>query len=1322
MNNTALERPALGHIADLGSLYDARSDTFIPGISLFQANTPPEAIRSTQIPLTTLKFTKTESYKEKFDYFKMTPELTASFLGGLFSVEGSARYLTLEKQLDHVIQSSMYYSMSTVYETLNLTSPSLRDHIALHVVGGDLATHAVIGIKWGAQCIVTAKHELSTMEERKEVERDLDLRFNLLQRNIGPARGMHSKETETEDRRFKFDIAVHGDILIDDIKPFDFSTVDTLISDIPGKMRHINGGKGKPLTYVLMPLTFLSMFDLFRLDGEIILHDLETTCLDKFALLFDKIDKVALALQEYSTKIHGHTACVPQAHIEEIDIALHDIESSNSRFRSDYGNLLKAVRRGDADAAELHQLYDNHDKSSHTPKAIASLLQYEPQMDLMDSCLSTGVQYFGYGRSVEEALLGNPFDDVYIYYFSNPKPNADTTSHLNNLRLLFSVARNSEQKFVALVDCDALERKTRTPCIFYWRNANLITKDYLEYTSNLESNCLMQYDSSFIQKGMRSRPTERRRVEIPCPNIRCGTEACTWFCSRCQTIVEYGYVDDLIYCECGRCHYQHWKFQCKGILHGSGWSCYDPIDLHQYLRALDDFKELNILLLGQTGAGKSTWINAFLNYITYQNLDEAIASGNLKWTIPFQFYEQIEDENGQFSQHHIRYEDFRGDTGSTNVATSTSHPHENEPAPGSANAHQESSKSDKSGKLVSRVGESDTQETNVYSFYDRSGTRIRLIDTPGIGDTRGPEKDDENVRDVLNVLRSYKKLHGVLILLKANENRINTSFKFCFNQLLVHLHQSAKDNIAFGFTYSRTSGYKPGDTMASLQSMLERLKRTKISLSRQNIYCFDSESFRYLAAVNWGIDPGGYEDYAKSWEKSWEACNRLIKHFEGLTAHEVRSTTSLNEIRSIILRLQEPMTRLVQEMQKTINVTKHEEENIRKNNHTKEKLLQKRDSPKSTLISVRTDDPYTVCRHPNCIEYITSPTDKDEKVIHYKTVCHKPCYLKDVEPETPGATALSWCKATSCILWSGTCKCGHKNKDHLHIQHEYRKQVERISAQDAQRLNSGEFDTSKSLSESIIKEKQDLIKELQLELGQFEDALAQFASYLDKYSFALYNDVTLNWYEEHISNEKLLSEECGKETSRLANLLRLRDSYTKRTTALKDTIERGKRKPINETDIQSTIEGLYGLKFYGKDLKALVDNDQRIADECHREYNVTIPEIEKATSKQKASPTQRQYFPWQMGLSTAAASSSAIVAQAMTGSDDHMAFPNSPDAAGEPLGEKYGSSVTAREELTNILHRSTTGVLGVGSAVGHFRFKPLRNLLETMELSTGFKM
>lgn len=56
------------------------------------------------------------------------------------------------------------------------------------------------------------------------------------------------------------------------------------------------------------------------------------------------------------------------------------------------------------------------------------------------------------------------------------------------------------------------------------------------------------------------------------------------------------------------------------------------------------------------------------------------------------------------------------------------------------------------------VGRSSTQSCKVYPFTLGDAT-IRLIDTPGIGDTRGVEQDNKNFENILSTLSYLHELH-----------------------------------------------------------------------------------------------------------------------------------------------------------------------------------------------------------------------------------------------------------------------------------------------------------------------------------------------------------------------------------------------------------------------------------------------------------------------------------------------------------------------------------------------------------------------------------
>lgn len=319
------------------------------------------------------------------------------------------------------------------------------------------------------------------------------------------------------------------------------------------------------------------------------------------------------------------------------------------------------------------------------------------------------------------------------------------------------------------------------------------------------------------------------------------------------------------------------------------------------LKTLEPFKELNILILGETGVGKSTWINAFINYLIFESLDEAMLAKDLNWIIPCSFATQFVDRsNNQCRFVQTKIEIGTRDDGSASVS----------------------------------------QTATVY-VVDIGNTRVRLIDTPGIGDTRGIERDNQVMADILSVLRNYTDLHGILILLRPNAPRLTIMFRFCIMQLLAHLHRNAANNIVFGFTNTRMSNYMPGDTFTPLQRLLDECQEVKIGLFESNVYCFDSESFRYLAAHKQEIDMGMLEDNRRSWQYSVKECKRLVKHFGELKPHHIQNTLDLNETRRVILCLTKPMVDITQIMETNIAVNQDMIDQLHKKRLTRDQFRTK---------------------------------------------------------------------------------------------------------------------------------------------------------------------------------------------------------------------------------------------------------------------------------------------------------------------------------------------------------------------------------------------
>ncbi|CAF2053359.1 unnamed protein product [Rotaria magnacalcarata] len=271
---------------------------------------------------------------------------------------------------------------------------------------------------------------------------------------------------------------------------------------------------------------------------------------------------------------------------------------------------------------------------------------------------------------------------------------------------------------------------------------------------------------------------------------------------------------------------------------------------------------INILLLGESGVGKSTFINAFVNYLKFHHLKRA--EKNPIVLIPVSFTITVDDD---FTERVVKYE------------------------------REDSLNNENHDGL----GKSITQHCKSYVFIlqdgENRGQKLRIIDTPGIGDTEGLNQDDKNMQHVLSYINNLTHLNAICILLKPNNSRLTVFFRSCFTQLIDMLSENICDRIIFCFTNSRSTFYTPGNTGPVLKALIDSLPVKQIRFAKENTFCFDSESFRYLVAKLNRIKFNSMEeaDYNSSWEKSMTELNRFIGYIRSNMADPI----ILNESHSV---------------------------------------------------------------------------------------------------------------------------------------------------------------------------------------------------------------------------------------------------------------------------------------------------------------------------------------------------------------------------------------------------------------------------------------
>lgn len=157
----------------------------------------------------------------------------------------------------------------------------------------------------------------------------------------------------------------------------------------------------------------------------------------------------------------------------------------------------------------------------------------------------------------------------------------------------------------------------------------------------------------------------------------------------------------------------------------------------------------NILVIGETGVGKSSWLHCLLNYLQ-----------------DIQFEEEnrylLFDEKSMLEQYEKKY-----------------------------------------GKKC--IGESVTSEPSIYNIESTKvfNFPIRIIDTPGYGDTRGPETDKKIIQDLKKLLEdsSIEYINTVCLFFKYNQTRQTFRLKPIMDQLISLFGVEIKHNVVFIFTF-----------------------------------------------------------------------------------------------------------------------------------------------------------------------------------------------------------------------------------------------------------------------------------------------------------------------------------------------------------------------------------------------------------------------------------------------------------------------------------------------------------------------------------------
>ncbi|KAL3095153.1 hypothetical protein niasHT_025446 [Heterodera trifolii] len=952
-----------------------------------------------------------------------------------------------------------------------------------------------------------------------------------------------------------------------------------------------------PIIFSLVPLSFIS--DNARLN-PISVHRIDEHQFGWFCGHVQTVNDYGWQLRKVRQSLNECCAMLTNDQFDNAQNFFEQSEKGREIFYDSLKDFIVDLRMCKAERQKEVMVQREAENYVHNCQCVIGHYEHlvNEKKEMVNELKQKGVTYIG--RSTRQQLdshfalddsNSSVFHFVLLRNSSVPPVQTQHTSFLLCLGKLYELVRRGKCTFVdldVLRDGEAnadegLPEEIRSldgypnfgMRLIKMRGNKLLSKDYMA-----EEKWKLQFPIARIENIRRTEvgavpeadSKDIQACSLPCPFCegyggKCSNIDNLWECDDCCEALTFVKIEKAqithLFCACGKTPVDGFSFRCSDVeKHGTEFKHFgSKASLDKELDRLNNKGMLTLLLLGETGVGKSTLINALIAYLKHATLQEALEANEIDWVIPARFCTGRYDNKGNRKRIEVRL--------------------------------GEESKEERL-----EAGESQTKWPNAYVIPSKDGHKVRIIDAPGIGDTNGINEDKINFDKTLNFISTLPELHAVCILLRPNSPRSTLAIKYCIGELLTYLHKNAANNIVFVFTNARGSNYDMGKTDEVLEKLLtpiERAHNVSIPLHRDRIYCVDNEAYEALCLIkkaNIEYDQAEMDNFSRSWAHAEKEFQRLFQHVSNLEPHRTWETVSVNEARRTIIDLSEPLALITEKIQTNLDLIKKYEEVIKLGEE------QVKNAPiLETIEFVQLTYPRTVCAAPCCTSMQRTLTG-DVKL--YMKLCHEHCHLKRITAEVFPNEGLKFC---AVMGGTNTCKkCGCDWSVHMHYHYEQRQKTFTIEEIE-QKLTSVQregLSTSESVQKQMLEER-----------GIIYKKAAQFCAFLKKWALKSYNDSMEAYINMSIKHaEKVVTECKGAADEKLHEnkLEGLRESlrlYREQKELIDNATADDSNGPnvITAEDVKKFFDELCELPFFGADIRQMFETKQKSRHEHQKEYS-----------------------------------------------------------------------------------------------------------------------
>ncbi|XP_051781744.1 uncharacterized protein LOC114669713 isoform X2 [Erpetoichthys calabaricus] len=798
-DSSPLEMAALGRPFQVGMLYDCRTDSLIPDVTLWDLENLKKDLKmkpqkNTQVNIITL-----DSLDEKTSILNMTTSLKASFLCGLIEVDGAAKYLNDTKSSKRQSRVTLHYSTTTRMEQLTMSHLGNQNVVYPEVFEQKSATHVVTGVLYGAQAFFVFDQWDSKEEENQHSKGKLE---TLIQKYISVdgkrALKMTDADKETADH---LNFTFYGDFLLDH-NPTSFLDAMQIYNNLP---KHIDEDDklAVPVQVWLYPLKHLNS------QAAQLVQEISVALVSKSQEVLEELDEHIMRCNDIMKDGVVNNFTIIRKNANDFKSILNQFKNT---FQKELARILPNIRGGDASEGELANILKKKEESpfkkfvittwlDKREKEITMLRSFfnrinEIKLDIVINDLDTLI----YNTSIKN-IVCLTFTSLHVCqsYMSEMErylqaPSRKSSYHLSepSEELIIQNFRQHSQRFIEFAEINQSSKTTRFlvrskpdgeylgATIYLYKCGHLINHNF-QLTSKPETLVVDSQTEDSVTLKLRPPKCDLEGYRVEYKRLE-DEEWKTVNTTDKKYTIKKLHPDSTYHlrhravCEVGVSQASDTievrtlpiikptgrhaiKDKCKEMKGGKLRLYLLPLK-SQYINTVKKIETFpfgnrtsikpskSIMVLGATGSGKSILINGMVNYIL-----------GVQWADDFRF----------------------------------------------KLIHEETSRSQ---------AESQTSAVTAYEMNYQDCFKVpysfTIIDTPGFGDTRGIDRDKqitEQIRECFSSPQGVQHINAVCFVVQASQARLTHTQKYVFDSILSIFGKDIANNILVLITFA--DGQRP---------------------------------------------------------------------------------------------------------------------------------------------------------------------------------------------------------------------------------------------------------------------------------------------------------------------------------------------------------------------------------------------------------------------------------------------------------------------------------------------------------------------------------